>query len=101
MKTVQGFTGGCVTLVILIGLGGCSGMSRQEQNTAVGAGVGAVAGAALTDGHPAGVVGGAVVGSLRGHGVGGSDNYRNRDRDWDRNRDENWDKDENWDRNRN
>ena len=95
MKTVQGLTGSCVALTVLIGLGGCSGMSRQEQNTAVGAGVGAVAGAALTDGHPAGVVGGAIVGGLIGHGVGGNDSYRNRDGDWDRdrNRDGYWDGD--------
>ncbi|MGL6108963.1 MAG: glycine zipper 2TM domain-containing protein [Rubrivivax sp.] len=54
---------------LLIGLGACSGMSRQEQNTAVGAGVGAVGGAVLTGGSAVGTVGGAVVGGVIGHEV--------------------------------
>lgn len=37
-------------LVLALGLGACSNMSRQDQNTAVGAGVGAVGGAVLTGG---------------------------------------------------
>jgi len=53
-----------VALAVLIGLGGCSEMSRQDQNTAVGAGFGGVAGAVLTDGSAIGTVGGAVVGGV-------------------------------------
>lgn len=37
--------------------------------TAIGAATGAVGGAVLTDGNPAGVVGGAVVGGVIGHGM--------------------------------
>ena len=47
-------------------LGACAGMSRQDQNTAVGAGVGAVGGAVLTCGSAGGTVGGAAIGGLIG-----------------------------------
>ncbi len=49
---------------------GCSGMSKREKNTAVGAGVGAVGGAILTGGSAVGTVGGAAVGGFIGHEVG-------------------------------
>lgn len=42
-------------------------MSQQDQNTLVGAGIGGVAGAVLTDGSPVGTVGGAVVGGVIGN----------------------------------
>jgi len=48
-------------------LGACSGMSTQSRNTAIGAGVGGVAGAILTDGNALGTVGGAAVGGLIGN----------------------------------
>jgi osmotically inducible lipoprotein OsmB len=51
-------------------LGACSGMSRQDRDTAIGAGVGAVGGAALTGGSALGAVGGAAVGGVVGHEVG-------------------------------
>lgn len=79
VKTIQRLTGSSVALAVLIGLGGCSGMSRQDQNTAVGAGVGGVAGAVLTDGSAIGTVGGAVVGGIIGHEID-SDNNNDRDR---------------------
>lgn len=64
-----------MALAVLIGLSGCSGMSRQDQNTAVGAGIGGAAGAILTDGSAIGTVGGAVVGGIIGHEVNtGHDN---------------------------
>lgn len=69
MKTMQRITVGAVAVAMLVGLGGCGGMSTRDQNTAVGAGVGAVGGALLT-GSPIGVVGGAVVGGVIGHEVG-------------------------------
>ena len=50
MKTRQGFTVGAVAAALLLGVAGCSGMSAQGKNTAVGAGVGAVGGAVLTGG---------------------------------------------------
>jgi osmotically inducible lipoprotein OsmB len=58
-----------VVAVVLLGLAGCAGMSEQDQNTAIGAGVGAVGGAVLTGGSTAGTVGGAAVGGIIGHEV--------------------------------
>lgn len=77
MKTIQRFP---MALAVLIGLGGCAGMSQQDQNTAVGAGIGGVAGAVLTDGSPVGTVGGAVVGGIIGNQVD-TDDDRNRNKD--------------------
>lgn len=57
------------TLALALGLGACSNMSRQDKATAIGAGVGGVAGSVLTDGSTAGTVGGAVVGGVIGHEV--------------------------------
>lgn len=54
----------------LLGLSACSGMSRQGQDTAVGAGVGAVGGAVLTGGSAVGTLGGAAVGGIVGHEAG-------------------------------
>jgi len=54
---------------VLIGLTGCAGMSTQDRNTAIGAGVGAVGGAVLTGGSTAGTIGGAAVGGVIGHEV--------------------------------
>jgi osmotically inducible lipoprotein OsmB len=47
----------------------CAGMSTQDKNTAIGAGVGAVAGGVLTGGSTVGVVGGAAVGGVIGNQV--------------------------------
>jgi len=58
-----------VTAALLLGLGACSGMSTQDKNTAIGAGVGAVGGAVLTGGSAIGTVGGAAVGGVIGHEV--------------------------------
>jgi osmotically inducible lipoprotein OsmB len=58
---------GTVLAAVLLGLGGCSGMSKQGRNTAIGAGVGAVGGAVLTGGSTLGTLGGAAVGGVVGH----------------------------------
>lgn len=58
-----------LTLTLLAALTGCAGMSPQGRNTAIGAGVGAAAGAILTNGHPAGAIGGAAVGGVIGHEI--------------------------------
>jgi osmotically inducible lipoprotein OsmB len=55
--------------MLLAVLGGCAGMSGQDKNTAIGAGVGAVGGAILTGGSALGTVGGAAVGGVIGHEV--------------------------------
>ena len=69
MKTIQRFTFSAIAAAFLFSLAGCSGMSTQDKNTAVGAGVGAVGGAVLTGGSTAGTVGGAAVGGIIGHEV--------------------------------
>lgn len=53
--------------VLLLGLGACSDMSRQQKNTAIGAGVGAAAGAVLSGGSVLGTGAGAVVGGVIGN----------------------------------
>ena len=70
MKTMQGFTVSAVAVAVLLGLGGCSGMSTRDKDTAIGAGIGAVGGAILTGGSAVGTVGGAAVGGLIGNQVG-------------------------------
>ena len=69
MRTLPGLAERAVLAALLFGLAGCAGMSRQEQNTVVGAGVGAVGGAILTGGSAIGTVGGAAVGGIIGHEV--------------------------------
>ncbi len=53
--------------LVALGLSACSGMTQQERNTAIGAGVGAIGGSILTGGSTAGTVGGAAVGGVIGH----------------------------------
>ena len=70
MNTHHSIQFGIVAAALLLGLGGCAGMSNQDKSTAVGAGAGAVGGAILTGGSAVGTVGGAVVGGVIGHEVG-------------------------------
>lgn len=70
MKTIQTMTVCTAAMVVLLGLGGCSGMSTRDRDTAIGAGAGAVAGSVLTGGSGIGTVGGAVVGGVIGDEVG-------------------------------
>lgn len=56
-------------VTVLFALVGCSGMSTQDKNTAIGAGVGAVGGSVLTGGSTAGTIGGAAVGGVIGHEI--------------------------------
>ena len=60
----------------LMALGACSSMSHQDKTTAIGAGVGAIGGAALTGGGALGTVGGAAVGGVIGHEVGKDKNKK-------------------------
>lgn len=69
MKTIQKLAVNTVAVALLIGLAGCAGMSTQDKNTAIGAGVGAVGGAVLTGGSAVGTVGGAAVGGVIGHEI--------------------------------
>ena len=69
MKSAQKIVVTTVFSVLLLSLGACAGMSRQDKGTAIGAGAGAVGGAVLTGGSGLGTVGGAVVGGVVGHEV--------------------------------
>lgn len=60
---------GAVVIATLLGLGGCAGMTAQEKSTAIGAGVGGVAGNVI-GGGVLGTAAGAVVGGVIGHEVG-------------------------------
>lgn len=61
MKTTRTVSTAAVIALAIV-LGGCSGMSRQEQGTATGAVIGGVAG---------NVVGGGLLGTAAGAAVGG------------------------------
>jgi osmotically inducible lipoprotein OsmB len=61
MKSMQKGVISAVATAMLIGLGGCGGMTRQEQGTAAGAVIGGVAG---------NVIGGGVLGTVVGAGAG-------------------------------
>jgi osmotically inducible lipoprotein OsmB len=69
MNTLQKYQRIAVAAAILLGLDACAGMSTQDRNTVIGAGVGAVGGAVLTGGSTIGTVGGAAVGGVIGHEV--------------------------------
>jgi len=70
MKITHGYKTGAVALALVLSLSGCSGMSTRDKNTAVGAGIGGVAGAVLTGGSALGTVGGAAVGGVIGNQIG-------------------------------
>jgi osmotically inducible lipoprotein OsmB len=57
------------SLALAASLTACGGMTRQQQNTAIGAGVGAVGGSVLTGGSTIGTLGGAAVGGIIGNQV--------------------------------
>lgn len=69
----QRFVFNSVVAAMLLSLAGCSGMSTQDRNTVIGAGVGAVGGAVLSSGSALGTVGGAAVGGIIGHEVSDED----------------------------
>lgn len=56
-------------LLLALSATACGHLSHREQNTAVGAGIGGVAGAVLTGGSTIGTVGGAMVGGVIGNRV--------------------------------
>ena len=70
MTNINRLTTSVVTAAFLLSLGGCAGMSSRDKSTAIGAGVGGVAGAVLTGGGVLGTVGGAAVGGVIGNQVG-------------------------------
>lgn len=56
-------------ITLLLGLSACAGMSQQDKNTAIGAGVGAVSGSVLTGGGTLGTIGGAAIGGVIGNQI--------------------------------
>ncbi|MGG7603246.1 glycine zipper 2TM domain-containing protein [Massilia sp. BKSP1R2A-1] len=69
MKTIKQLVVTATIATAALGLAGCSGMSQQDKNTAIGAGAGAVVGGVLTGGSAVGTVGGAAVGGVIGNQV--------------------------------
>ncbi len=69
MNTVLKYAVGVALSMSLLSMVGCAGMSQRDANTAVGAGVGAVAGSILTNGSAVGTIGGAAVGGVIGNNV--------------------------------
>lgn len=69
-KIANRFAVSTVAVALMLGLGGCSGMSTRDKNTAIGAGVGAIGGSVLTGGSAVGTVGGAAVGGIIGNQIG-------------------------------
>jgi osmotically inducible lipoprotein OsmB len=60
-------------LVMLFAVSGCAtwdGMTSRQKSATVGAGVGGVAGAVVTDGGVLGTVGGAAIGGVIGDQLG-------------------------------
>ncbi|MEG9603155.1 osmotically-inducible lipoprotein OsmB [Serratia nematodiphila] len=56
-----------VVMMATLSVTACGHMSNRDRNTAIGAGVGAVGGAVLTDGSTLGTLGGAALGGIIGH----------------------------------
>lgn len=69
MKTIKKFTISTCALLTFV-LSGCADMTREQKDTAIGAGVGGVAGSVLTNGSTTGTLGGAAVGGVIGNQVG-------------------------------
>ncbi|GAC1611413.1 MAG: hypothetical protein NVS3B3_22530 [Aquirhabdus sp.] len=69
MNTTQHIGVYAAAISLALSLTACADMSRQDKNTAIGAGAGAVVGAVLTGGSTAGTVGGAAVGGVIGNQV--------------------------------
>ena len=69
MKTIRKYSVSAVAAAVLIGLGGCAGMTAQDKGTATGAVVGGVAGNVIGGGGILGTAAGAAVGGVVGHEV--------------------------------
>ncbi len=69
MNTIKKLTLSVSAIALFAALSGCAGMSARDQNTAVGAGIGAIGGSILTNGSAIGTIGGAAVGGVIGNQV--------------------------------
>ena len=70
MKTVQKCLSVAFSVLLAANVSGCSSLTKQQKSTAIGAGVGGIAGSVVTGGSTLGTVGGAVVGGVVGSEVG-------------------------------
>ena len=70
MKEIGKYLARAATLVAVVGLTACGGMTTAQRDTAIGAAVGGVAGSALTGGSAIGTIGGAAAGGLIGNEIG-------------------------------
>ncbi len=69
MKSIRKYSVSAVAAAVAIAMSGCAGMSRQDQGTLIGVGVGGVAGSVLGGGSVLGTAAGAAVGGVIGHEV--------------------------------
>lgn len=69
MKTIRRITVLAAIAAVVTSLSACDNMSTRQRDTAIGAGVGGVAGAAL-GGNALSTLGGAAAGGLIGNQVG-------------------------------
>jgi osmotically inducible lipoprotein OsmB len=69
MNKIQTLVKSLAIVTVVLGMSACADMNRNDRNTAIGAGAGAVAGAVLTGGSAVGTVGGAAVGGVIGNQV--------------------------------
>jgi len=69
MQTIKKLAATTSLAALVLSLTACANMSGQDKTTAIGAGVGAVAGSVLTGGSAVGAVGGAAVGGVIGNQV--------------------------------
>ena len=70
LVTSKKMTAAILAITLAMSLSACSNWSKQDRNTAIGAGAGAIGGAVLTDGSTLGTLGRAAVGGIIGHQVG-------------------------------
>ena len=70
--------------VLALGLGAAAQADDKTRNTVIGAGLGGVAGALLSEGDPLITIGGAAAGGVLGHVITDDDDDRRDRRGWDR-----------------
>ncbi|MEY5098359.1 MAG: hypothetical protein RJA36_1078 [Pseudomonadota bacterium] len=71
MKNIARLLKPLAAMLLLPAMMACAPLSPRQQNAAVGAGVGAVAGSVLTGGSTLGTLGGAAIGGVIGNGTDG------------------------------